>query len=231
MDFSNSIGLDEVGRWPLAGPVSVGGVFWLPNFWKNLPERYEQVTDSKKLSSWQRERLAGLILSHPDILCSIHSSSAKVIDRYGIVTAIRQASMNVIDDISNKIQSVSENWNNISLLLDGKTDYGLKKELFLKNGLPRYRSQWQLNVKIIWLDTIVHGDALVWQISAASIVAKVQRDAYMMSLSQKKKYQSYGFDRHKGYGTLLHRTMIAQYGLSDVHRKSFCTRITTESNL
>ena len=226
MKFSNSIGLDEVGRWPLAGPVTVGGVFCMPNFWKNLPEWYEQVTDSKKLSAWQRSHLALLIVSHPDIVWSISSSSAKVIDRYGIVYAIRKASMNVINDISYKIQPVSEDWYNISLLLDGKTDYRLKKELFLNNGLPRRSSsQWHGNVNIIGLETIVHGDALVWQISAASIIAKVQRDEYMISLSKKKKYQSYGFDRHKGYGTLLHRTMIAQYGLSDVHRKSFCKNI------
>ena len=44
----------------------------------------------------------------------------------------------------------------------------------------------------------------------------------MTTLSHKKKYQSYEFDRHKGYGTLLHRTAIAEYGLSDQHRKSFC---------
>ena len=226
MKFSNSIGLDEVGRWPLAGPVSVGGVFCSPNFRKNLPERYNEVTDSKKLSAWQRSHLASLIVSHPDIVWSIYSSSAKVIDRYGIVYAIRKASMNVINDISYKIQPVSEDWYNISLLLDGKTDYRLKKELFLNNGLPRRSSsQWHGNVNIIGLETIVHGDALVWQISAASIIAKVQRDDYMMSLSKNKKYQSYGFDRHKGYGTLLHRTMIAQYGLSDVHRKSFCKNI------
>ena len=226
MKFSNSIGLDEVGRWPLAGPVSVGGVFCSPNFRKNLPERYNEVTDSKKLSAWQRSHLASLIVSHPDIVWSIYSSSAKVIDRYGIVYAIRKASMNVINDISYKLQPVSEDWYNISLLLDGKTDYRLKKELFLNNGLPRRSSsQWYGNVNIIGLETIVHGDALVWQISAASIIAKVQRDEYMMSLSKNKKYQFYEFDRHKGYGTLLHRSVIAEYGLSDIHRKSFCKNI------
>ena len=80
-------------------------------------------------------------------------------------------------------------------------------------------------MNIIGLETIVHGDALVWQISAASIIAKVQRDDYMMSLSKNKKYQFYEFDRHKGYGTLLHRSVIAEYGLSDIHRKSFCKNI------
>ena len=206
MKFSNSIGLDEVGRWPLAGPVTVGGVFCMPNFWNNLPEWYEQVTDSKKLSAWQRSHLALLIVSHPDIVWSISSSSAKVIDRYGIVTSIRQASLNVISDLIIQIHARYLNYDP-KIILDGKTDYGIRQKI----SFP--------------LETIVHGDVLVWQISAASIIAKVQRDEYMMSLSKKKKYQSYGFDRHKGYGTLLHRTMIAQYGLSDVHRKSFCKNI------
>ena len=207
MDFSNSIGLDEVGRWPLAGPVSVGGIFCMPNFWNNLPERYGQVTDSKKLSSWQRSYLAQEISSHPDILLSINSSSAKIIDRYGIVYAIRKASLQVIDDLVIQILPLSPDYDP-KIILDGKTDYGIRQKI----SFP--------------LETLIHGDALVWQISAASIVAKVQRDKYMTTLSQKKKYHHYGFQQHKWYGTFLHRSMISQYGLSDVHRKSFCSRIT-----
>ncbi len=224
MDFLTSIWLDEVGRWPLAGPVSVGGVFCMPNFWNNLPDRYDQVTDSKKLSSWHRSYLAELILSHPDILVSIHSCTAKLIDRYGIVYAIRKASLKVLQDI---MKQLSELWyaDEIKIIVDGKTDYGLRNELFSNNWLPRYRSQWQWNVIITWLETLVKGDSLVRQISAASIIAKVQRDNYMTILSKKKKYHCYGFDRHKWYGTVLHRSMILQYGLSDIHRKSFCRNI------
>lgn len=210
MDFFNSIGLDEVGRWPLAWPVSVGGVFCLPNFWNNLPDWYSEVTDSKKLSVWQRSYLAGKILSHPDILISIHSSSAKIIDRYGIVYAIRKASLQVIDDLVQYMLPIDPDYDP-KIILDGKTDYGIRQKI----PFP--------------LETLVHGDALVWQISAASIVAKVQRDNYMTTLSQKKKYRLYRFDCHKGYGTVLHRSMIAQYGLSDIHRKSFCRNITITS--
>jgi ribonuclease HII len=49
----------------------------------------------------------------------------------------------------------------------------------------------------------------------------------MTKLAHKKRYQAYEFDRHKGYGTLLHRNAIGQYGLSDIHRKSFCRFYTT----
>ena len=98
-------------------------------------------------------------------------------------------------------------------MLDGKTDYGIRNKI----SFP--------------LETLVKGDSLIWQIAAASIVAKVHRDEYMMSLSQKRKYKVYEFGRHKGYGTLLHRTAIAEYGLSDMHRKSFCGNIISYENL
>ena len=204
--LTNYIGLDEVGRWPLAGPATVGGVFCMPEFWKSLPERYEQVTDSKKLSAWQRSYLAKQILSHPHILVQIASSSNKIIDRYGIVAALRRASVKVITTLVDDIALLSPDYDP-QIILDGKTDYGIRQKISFH------------------LETLVKGDSLVWQIAAASIVAKVHRDEYMTKLSCKKKYKIYGFDHHKGYGTALHREKIALHGLSDIHRKSFCRNI------
>lgn len=66
---------------------------------------------------------------------------------------------------------------------------------------------------------IVNGDKICASISAASIIAKVHRDNLMVELA--KTFPNYGFEKHKGYGTLLHREMIKKYGLSKVHRKSF----------
>lgn len=63
------------------------------------------------------------------------------------------------------------------------------------------------------------GDRRCASIAAASILAKVHRDALMMSLH--RDYPQYGFDQHKGYGTTLHQQRIAQYGLSSIHRTSF----------
>ena len=74
-------------------------------------------------------------------------------------------------------------------------------------------------------ETIIRGDDTEPVISLASIMAKVTRDRLMKRLSP--KYPAYGFDAHKGYGTLLHRRAIAQFGLSDVHRTSFCRRLET----
>ena len=66
---------------------------------------------------------------------------------------------------------------------------------------------------------IVKGDRKVFAIACASIIAKVTRDKIMTRLA--RKYQDYGLEKHKGYPTKLHKTMLAQYGVSEIHRKSF----------
>jgi ribonuclease HII len=67
--------------------------------------------------------------------------------------------------------------------------------------------------------TIVQGDARCLSIAAASIVAKVARDAMMTELA--RSFPHYGFDRHKGYGTPEHQAAIARYGVTPHHRRSF----------
>jgi ribonuclease HII len=70
---------------------------------------------------------------------------------------------------------------------------------------------------------IIKGDNLISSISAASILAKVSRDRYMIELS--KKYPEYGFAKHKGYGTKLHYEAISKHGICPIHRKSFLKKI------
>lgn len=67
--------------------------------------------------------------------------------------------------------------------------------------------------------TIVKGDSKSANIAAASIIAKVSRDCYMLEMSE--KYPEYQFEKHKGYGTKLHYEMIEKYGVSPIHRKTF----------
>lgn len=67
--------------------------------------------------------------------------------------------------------------------------------------------------------TVVKGDAKSASIAAASILAKVSRDRYMLEMAE--KYPEYCFEKHKGYGTKLHYEMLDLYGVSDIHRKSF----------
>ena len=71
-------------------------------------------------------------------------------------------------------------------------------------------------------ETVVSGDAKSESIAAASIIAKVTRDR--MLLEWDKEYPEYGFAKHKGYGTKAHIEAIGKYGLTPLHRKSFCTK-------
>lgn len=71
--------------------------------------------------------------------------------------------------------------------------------------------------------TIVGGDGLSASIAAASILAKVTRDDYMLELAE--KYPQYGFDVHKGYGTKAHYEALAQFGPSEVHRMTFLKKL------
>lgn len=75
--------------------------------------------------------------------------------------------------------------------------------------------------------TIVHGDAQVASIAAASILAKTARDAWMMDVD--RTYPLYGFARHKGYGTALHREAILRYGACDIHRETFLKKLRATS--
>lgn len=70
---------------------------------------------------------------------------------------------------------------------------------------------------------VVKGDALSESIAAASILAKVERDHFMLKLAN--EYPNYAFEKHKGYGTKLHIEMIKKYGASNVHRKTFLKKI------
>jgi ribonuclease HII len=71
--------------------------------------------------------------------------------------------------------------------------------------------------------TIVKGDSKCMSVAAASIIAKVSRDRYMLKVAE--EYPQYQFPKHKGYGTKLHYEMLEQYGVSPVHRKSFLKKI------
>lgn len=75
-------------------------------------------------------------------------------------------------------------------------------------------------------ETVVSGDAKSESIAAASIIAKVTRDR--MLIEWDKKYPEYGFAKHKGYGTKAHIEAIGKYGLTPIHRKSFCTKFVKE---
>lgn len=71
--------------------------------------------------------------------------------------------------------------------------------------------------------TVVKGDMKSVSIAAASVLAKVSRDRYM--LEKAREYPQYAFEKHKGYGTKLHYEKIAEFGVSPIHRKTFLKKI------
>lgn len=74
--------------------------------------------------------------------------------------------------------------------------------------------------------TVIKGDAKSMSIAAASVLAKVSRDRFMLEMAE--KYPQYEFARHKGYGTKMHYEKIAQYGVCDIHRRTFLKKILGE---
>lgn len=72
-------------------------------------------------------------------------------------------------------------------------------------------------------ETVIKGDSLSMSIAAASIIAKVTRDRFMLELDE--KYPEYLFAKHKGYGTALHYEMLEKHGISPVHRRSFLKKL------
>jgi len=198
------IGVDEVGRGPLAGPVTVCAALF--------PERFPfgalskklgvPLRDSKKLSRAQRETWARYLKTDGNVLCAITSMSAGQIDRMNIRNATNRAVEKALSQLFKKKRIPKQN---IHIYMDGglAVSTSVSKELGLK-----HKPQ-----------SIIRGDATVPQIAAASILAKVSRDRYMTGLS--KKYPRYGFERHKGYGTVEHYRALRRHGPSPIHRRSF----------
>jgi len=192
------IGIDEAGRGPLAGPVSVGVTCVPVDFnWEHIAG----VGDSKKVSPKNREAIFSRAqeLKKAGVLTyAVAMISAETIDKIGIVLAITKAMDSALTKIHRSGLCKPED---CFVKLDG----GLKAP-------ERFKFQ----------ETIIKGDQKEKVIGLASILAKVTRDRHMQKLALKKEYALYSFDIHKGYGTKMHRKSIAAHGISDMHRKSFC---------
>lgn len=198
------IGIDEVGRGPLAGPITVAAVAVMVNS-KSQNQNLDGIRDSKKLSPKQRERWNTVI--RQNFPFAIASVSHSIIDKKGI----RHSCSTAITEVLKKFFLKNPLIHNLPAGRQGS-----KFIILLDGGLcapSKYKNQ----------QTITKGDEKVLIIAAASIVAKVHRDRYMVRLH--KKYPQYGFDKHKGYGTALHREAIQIYGLSECHRASFCKKL------
>lgn len=194
-----SLGIDEVGRGPLAGPVAVGVVRT-----SLVRSQYSKllfgIRDSKKATKKERESWYAKALvwkKEKKIDWSVVFKSSQYIDTKGIAESIRGCVMGGIKKVSGTF--------NDEYLLDG----GLKIS-------KEYRNQ----------KTIIKGDSKEPLIALAATIAKVVRDRYMERIA--KKYPQYGLEVHKGYGTKKHRAAIQKFGLSEIHRKTFCKNIKSQ---
>ena len=201
------IGIDEVGRGPLAGPVVVAALALPPNSkFKNQKSKL-QLKDSKRLSREQREIWFAYIRKQPHIFYTTAIVLPKIIDKINISQAANLAASLALAKL---IKNYKLRMKNCRIFLDG----GLYTD---NSKIKNQKSKLQL--KNIKCATIVKGDEKVPAIMMASIVAKVTRDRIMSRLH--KKYPAYGFDEHKGYGTKKHRRAIKKNGYSPIHRRSF----------
>jgi len=198
------VGIDEVGRGPIAGPVAVCAFLIKDESLSDTIEedvknkKLPKLKDSKKLSKKQREvwfeYLRG---AKTEGKCSYFVSfvSPENIDKFGIAKCIQKA---LNSSLSNLLKTSGLEPSYYKLMLDG----GLHAP-----------------VEYIHQETIIRGDELHPVISMASIMAKVSRDRIMTKFAL--EFPEYGFDKHVGYGTKAHYDAIKKHGQTPIHRKTF----------
>ena len=166
------LGIDEVGRGPLAGPLVIGAVI-LPD---KKPEWVSELRDSKKLTAKKREQLNMAITS--EVPYGLGWVSAEELDSIGISEALRLATRRAVKLVQRLHVSFSQ------IVIDGKVNF------LVGTPLEKYVS------------TAIKADDLIKEVSAASIVAKVARDNYMKKLAENypgygfEKHVGYGTAKH-----------------------------------
>ncbi|OGY59547.1 MAG: hypothetical protein A3B23_01155 [Candidatus Colwellbacteria bacterium RIFCSPLOWO2_01_FULL_48_10] len=216
MSYKFVIGIDEVGRGSLAGPVVVAA-FAAPlkskikNPWPGRQRSKLRLRDSKKLSPKQREEWFEYIKSSSEFVFATRSVSPRVIDKINISAAANLAAHRALRHL---IKTYKLSAKNYKLFLDGG--------LYIKN--KTHQAKFFVNA-----ETVIRGDEKISAVALASIVAKVLRDRHMVKLH--KKYPVYSFDVHKGYGTEKHRAIIQRLGITPIHRLTFCEKLSSISKL
>jgi ribonuclease HII len=184
-------GIDEAGRGPLAGPVSVGGVILA------VGTKIQGINDSKKLKANHREELEEEIKTKA-LAYSCIEVEPDTIDQINILQATKLGMKQVAEDLIQKINAIFPDSQNIfHFLVDGNQKF----------------------CTTLSQDPIIKGDGLIKLIGSASILAKVSRDRIMKNLG--REFPQYGFESHMGYPTKHHKQMIIEHGVLTIHRKTF----------
>ncbi len=188
------IGIDEVGRGAIAGPVAVGAVAVTAT----SPPAPTGTRDSKLLSAAARRQLRPRIEQWTPS-CAVGMASAIEIDRLGLTSAMKVAALRAVIAMKPVIDTLAGS-GAIVVLLDGSHDYLTD----LEQG-----AHWSVRTR-------VSADLTCSSVAAASILAKTQRDQLMQDLAV--DYPDYGWDTNMGYPTASHRSMIAVRGSTPLHR-------------
>ena len=196
------IGVDEVGRGPIAGPVTVGAFVVSAPDYASVRKLFRGVKESKQLSEKKRQEWFAKIESVRKsglIDFAVVSIGEKIIDGRGLSHCLKIALRKTLNSL-NMLKGTPRD--RCRVLLDG----GLKAP-----------------AEFIDQQTIIKGDEKEILIALASICAKVTRDRRMCQYSL--KYPQYGFHIHKGYGTRAHYDAVKAFGMCRLHRKSFLRNI------
>ncbi len=189
------VGVDEAGRGPLAGPVYAACVILDPS------KKIDGLNDSKKLTHKKREELYDKIIKN-SFAYGIGYATHDEIDTINILNATILAAKRGLENIRTSSEHGINHFNTDHsdryILNDGNI-------YFFKGIYPG--------------EAVVKGDTKIEEIMAASILAKVSRDRFMLEAS--KDYPEYGFEKHKGYPTQSHYEAIRKYGASPIHRLTF----------
>jgi ribonuclease HII len=204
-DSKIEIGVDEAGRGPLWGPLMASAVIlpeesrWSDSFKKLVP----CIKDSKKLSAKKRE-LVAKELEEQCIAYGIGIVSASEIDTLGATRANQLAFRRAVKNLEDSSKHLDEK----RILIDGI--------------LP-------LNDKELGeeVHTIINGDATYLSIAAASILAKVKHDTWVINWCKENLEDASKYDllNCKGYGTARHREGILKYGYTDLHRRLYLRKL------
>ena len=203
------IGIDEVGRGPLAGPVTACAVFLPANYnRRKLPKNC--LKDSKVMTAAQRDdsfmRITGIAfyaLGHADVL-EIENFNIRGATHLAMKRAL--STLLVANQNHDAFQQIFEVW------IDG-------------NDAPKFDACPHSSKHIV--KTMIGGDGKIAAISAASIVAKVTRDRIMQSLAN--DHPEYGWCKNAGYATRHHVDAIRNHGVTPHHRSLFLRKILAQN--
>lgn len=197
------IGLDEVGRGPIAGPLTIASFILDKN---NIDKLDNTVNDSKKIPKTKHHEIVQYIKKTTPNHSEICHTQANVIDAYGMAYSLKIAFQTTLSQTLNLAKTLQHK--KVLVIIDGNPLNTIKP--------GTYPNLLDMDITIQYQ---TKADATFICVAAASLIAKTTRDAIMTNLDPENKYN---FKNNAGYGTKEHYNAIEKYGiLPNIHRKTF----------